>query len=328
MRVLRYELAGHCRRLKAQNLVTAARLKRMRSVRRKLRDTNIMLDKIQDLAGCRVIASSISEVNQISNAFREKTYHEFIRETNYIEKPKNGGYRSNHLIYAFNASKSEEHLPYHGRLVEIQIRTQLQHAWATAVEAVGMLRKEYLKGGQGSADWLRLFTLVSAEFAKIEGMPEVASDIADQLAIDEIRYLNERLLALKTLESVRNAIRYTERYVYEKTRYFLITHHDSGLVEVTGYSTPIRGTDSYDKAESPEVERTNSVLVEVDRVENLKAAYPNYFGDVGLFRATLERIIFGKSRPEFILPEQPSVRPKPRETPDLSWFFQGRRRWK
>ena len=43
--------------------------------------------------------------------------------------------------------------------VELQLRTRLQHAWATANEIVGTFRREELKSGEGGPDWLRYFVL-------------------------------------------------------------------------------------------------------------------------------------------------------------------------
>jgi hypothetical protein len=59
------------------------------------------------------------------------------------------------MVYKFRGSGEEA--VYNGRRVEVQVRTQLQHSWATAVEAVGLFRREDLKAGRGDLDWLRLF---------------------------------------------------------------------------------------------------------------------------------------------------------------------------
>ena len=60
---------------------------------------------------------------------------------------------------------------YNGKRIELQVRTRLQHSWATAVEAVGLFRGEELKNHKGSEEWLRLFKLLSAEFAEAERCP-------------------------------------------------------------------------------------------------------------------------------------------------------------
>ena len=85
-----------------------------------------------------------------------------------MDKPGSSGYRSHHLIFSF-FPRDEAENSFAGRLIEIQIRSRLQHSWASAVEAVGLYRGENLKAGIGSDEWLRLFELMSLEFAASEG---------------------------------------------------------------------------------------------------------------------------------------------------------------
>ena len=91
---------------------------------------------------------------------------------------------------------------FNGRRIEVQIRTQLQHSWATAVEAIGMVRGEDLKGGEGNMEWLRLFELMSSEFAEIESCPLVPGTPDQPARRDEISCLNQKLKAVKTLENL------------------------------------------------------------------------------------------------------------------------------
>ena len=53
----------------------------------------------------------------------------------------------------------------------------------------------------------------------------------------------------------------------------------------------MRGCPQADAAELKNAEsgsgETKIVLVEVDEIENLRAAYPNYFGDVQIFKSKL-----------------------------------------
>jgi hypothetical protein len=169
MAKLRSEMGGKLRSLQLDGL-TAARLKRMRSIRKKLRTININLNQIQDLGGCRAILSSIAEIRSLVQAYRGDNRHELHREDDYIAHPKAGGYRSHHIVLKFRGLDEERSI-FDGRRIEIQVRPRLQHSWATAVEAVGTFRNEDMKGGAGDADWLRLFRLVSAELALAEGCP-------------------------------------------------------------------------------------------------------------------------------------------------------------
>ncbi|OJV05440.1 MAG: hypothetical protein BGO20_10430 [Bosea sp. 67-29] len=91
----------------------------------------------------------------------------------------------------------------------------------------------------------------------------------------------------------------------------------------------MKGIESYEREEietiiDPERPSFDTVLVEVDKVKNLKEAYPNYFGDVHLFRRQLRRIGKAKDSDEFQLMPQEIVPPRPREAPDLSWFTRNR----
>ncbi|WP_457767666.1 RelA/SpoT domain-containing protein [Cyanobium sp. ULC082] len=75
--------------------------------------------------------------------FRGALKHKLLRVDNYQAEPKPSGYRGIHLIYRYRSNKSET---YNGLLLEVQIRSPLQHAWATAVETVGTFLKQSLKG--------------------------------------------------------------------------------------------------------------------------------------------------------------------------------------
>jgi hypothetical protein len=167
MRKIRYELAAQLRKHKFKASMPVARLKRMPSIRRKLKAIPGNLNQMHDLAGCRAILPSIKDVTRFIEAMRANSAHELFREYPYIRDAKADGYRCHHMVYKFRGTGDEE--VYNGRRVEVQVRTQLQHSWATAVEAVGLFRREDLKAGRGDPDWLRLFKLMSAEFAVEEG---------------------------------------------------------------------------------------------------------------------------------------------------------------
>jgi hypothetical protein len=133
--------------------ITAARLKRMQAIRKKLKRINLHLNQIQDLGGCRAILDSMTDVRTLVQAVRDRSRHNLRPEKDYIAAPKADGYRSHHLIVCF-CGKGPAAV-HNDRRIEIQVRTRLQHSWATAVEAVGLFRGEYLKGSQGDRRWRR-----------------------------------------------------------------------------------------------------------------------------------------------------------------------------
>ena len=74
-----------------------------------------------------------------------------IKYKDYIEKPKEDGYRGYHLMGSFSASDGDN------KTIEIQLRTKLQHYWATALEIVDLFTGQALKSNQGDDKWQQFF---------------------------------------------------------------------------------------------------------------------------------------------------------------------------
>lgn len=286
MSKIKGELQRRIRKIGIDGL-TAARPKAMRSIRRKLAKTPLKLGSIRDLAGCRAILPSMKEVSELIAVYLAgASSHNFRTPLDYISQPQKGGYRSYHLPMEFLAATDEE-APYDLFQVELQIRTRLQHAWATAVEAVGLYRGEHLKGGEGSPAWLRLFYLMSAQFAEDEEAP-VPPDAADRsMRRNEILHLAGELDALKVLRNMNSAFRLTGS-LPRGAAYVLIRYdRQNEVVSVRSYAGALQG------AADNSVDAGETVLVQVDKIENLKAAYPNYFGDVQSFYDRLTECVRG-----------------------------------
>jgi Region found in RelA / SpoT proteins len=330
MASVRSQLTQYVRHLGIQG-ITAARLKRMQAIRRKLSraNTNFTLNQLRDLGGCRVIVMSISDVKTIVDALTNRSRHELKKENDYISNPKEDGYRSHHLIFSFKGKGDAE--SYSGRRIEIQIRTRLQHSWGTAVESIGLFRGENLKGHDGDKDWLRFFQLMSSEFAFAEKCPESKLVPSHRDRIKEIIELNRKLEAMATLDNLSHAVHGSSIAVdpRDRSKYYLISYDNRTMqVSVEPYSRPIEATQSYDLAEyldnASGTNNTNVVLVEADKIVGLRDAYPNYFGDVQLFKRQLANILSGKDVREYKIKLQ-SVAPSDlSEAPDLSWFRRSR----
>lgn len=311
MHRVRHELMGNIRKNKKSG-ITSARMKRMTSIRRKLSNSTTKLHQMQDLCGCRAIMSSLDEMRAVVAMYHNGgTVHHVKKSTDYIENPKLSGYRGHHLILEFSSKPGE--MGYDKRFIEIQVRTKLQHAWSTAIEAVGMVRKEELKSGDGCPKWLRLFTLMSSEFAVEENCPLVPdTPFETKLRHAELVALCKELDAVKFLETLNQAFKYTENYRGQYSNYFLIQYDSVNKdIRVRGYSKIGSAADAYSGEESSHA-GVNSVLVEVDKAENLREAYPNYFLDVSMFTNRLKDIAF-------------PISPKKYEGIDLSWLKDYRR---
>lgn len=297
MRKMRRELARISNSQKAEGIVTAGRLKRMQSIRRKLSRISTKLTQIQDLGGCRAIVESISDVENIVSAYNSgASRHVVKKSTNYIKSPRSSGYRTHHLIMKFVPQKADEEF-LDGRLIELQIRTRLQHSWATAVEAVGLFLGEDLKGGEGSPLWLRFFKLMSAELAAREGCL-LESEFQDESnRREEIKRVEKEISAIGVLNNLSYAFRSINNYIGEKPGIFLIQYDNSDktvrVKSYTGIKDISNGIEQYGEEEQQH-SAINTVFVEVDKVNNLRAAYPNYYGDVQDFTDCVREAVNGQ----------------------------------
>ena len=81
---LKSEAVAKVRKADAGGIVFA-RLKRMRSVRRKLATLpTAKLDQIQDLGGCRIICPSIASLNRVLDCYPDAPKHRLHNEKSYI----------------------------------------------------------------------------------------------------------------------------------------------------------------------------------------------------------------------------------------------------
>jgi ppGpp synthetase/RelA/SpoT-type nucleotidyltranferase len=327
MNRVRYQLGGLAHRNKHAGL-TVARLKMMPSIRRKLKSTSLNLDKIQDLGGCRAIMPSISDVKALVDECRQELPHALRSESPYIDKPRASGYRSHHLMFDFEPHTGDSR-EFAGRRIEVQIRTRLQHSWATAVEAVGTLRQEDLKAGKGDKQWLRLFELMASELALAEGCSEVPGAAPRNERVAEIKAIDAELKAANTLENLSQAFKYLDTYYrQESQKFFVIKYNNENCtVQVESFNIATAGTKSFDRAEifsETHSQHIKSVLVEAESIRALKEAYPNYFGDVQIFKRNLADVVRGKQAREYTMPPQEVAPPPLKAVPDTAWFLRPR----
>lgn len=279
-----------------RHAITAQRLKRLSSIRTKLaRQPDMKLTQMQDIGGCRAVLRDIKTVNALIASYQKSvrknpsSRSEFLHAKDYIANPKPDGYRSTHLVYRYRTS-SVHRQTYEGLKVEIQIRTKVQHAWATALETVDFFSQQALKTGGGEKDWRRFFALVSTLFAVKEGTPPVPGTPTDELElVTEIQALQTSLKVINTLNVWRAAVGLdlslttTPNAAY----YVLKLDTDEAGLEVFGFTAA-----EFDKATAKlaeleaatrEKEWAHAVLVSVKSASELKQAYPNYYADTEMF---------------------------------------------
>jgi ppGpp synthetase/RelA/SpoT-type nucleotidyltranferase len=112
------------------------------SVREKLRRETIRLSQIQDIAGCRLVVDGIVEQDEL--VLQLKALFDNTVVVDRRERPSNG-YRAVHLIIFRD-----------GKVVEVQVRTSLQHLWAEWSEKLSDLTDPEVKYGGGEEDLIAL----------------------------------------------------------------------------------------------------------------------------------------------------------------------------
>jgi len=147
--------------------IIGQRLKRAPSIIEKLKRYNTMnLSQMQDIGGVRAVMSSIPKVRKLESIYRSPRFkHELVDSDDYINKPKNDGYRGLHLIFKYRSTSADK---FNNLLIEVQLRTKEQHAWATAVETMDIYQGQSLKLGKGSRKWKRFFKYTSMAFSILE----------------------------------------------------------------------------------------------------------------------------------------------------------------
>lgn len=276
-----------------KDALVVQRLKRVPSIFYKLiREKRMSLSRMEDIAGCRAVLRNNKYVHQLFVKLKNsRTKNILHRERNYISNPKESGYRGIHLIYRYNGTKEK----YKGLFVELQLRSKIQHSWATAVEVVGTFTKQALKASSGEAKWLDFFKYASVEFAKLEKCPIDSS----YEGIDTFKKLKECSDILE-IDKRLNAFNVAVRTVSSRTStkgagyYLLLLDLKRRTINLRGFnkSQLEEATKIYNEEEQKYSEDNTKdlVLVSAGSVLELKRAYPNYFSDTQSFSNYIEKV--------------------------------------
>jgi hypothetical protein len=212
-----------------QNAIIAQRLKRLTSVLAKLtREPTMKLSQMQDLGGCRAILSSIESVKRLASFYRNPIRGEQGQSKcyDYIENPKPDGYRGIHIVGRYRARITNNDI-WNGQRIEIQLRTKLQHAFATAVETVATFTRSGLKSGKGDRKWRRFFSLMGSAIAirektpLVPGIPPRIDDL-----VGELRDTARELKVKQRLRGWTDAIRSLPRSDVKRGQPWLLLELD------------------------------------------------------------------------------------------------------
>lgn len=281
---------------KFQNAIVAQRLKRTPSIIEKLKRFETMsLDRMQDIGGLRVIVDNISDVYRLHKLIEtsKRFKHQLeLPPRDYIKNPKPDGYRSLHQVIRY---RSDTHEELNGLRLEVQIRTRLQHSWATAVETLGMIQKSSIKTGGGDEITRRFFKLASALFALEEkcNLPDGFEDFTKDDIVKELTSIESSAKILTQLSGVAVSAHHidtiTKNYTgYHVLQLFISEHR----VRLTAFKEA-QDAESFYKAKEIETKDDPNmaiVLMSAGALKDIKKAYPNYFLDTTAFLNNIEKI--------------------------------------
>jgi ppGpp synthetase/RelA/SpoT-type nucleotidyltranferase len=263
--------------------IVVCRLKRIPSIIAKLKRNNrFALNRLEDISGGRIIVPTLEDIENIKEAvLRTDCDFEVSRERDYLDPTlRDSGYRGIHITYTYNGPKNT----YKGLHTELQIRSRIQHAWATAVEIIDTFTGQTLKAGIGGAEWLRFFKVASNAFASIEDKKYLFRNF------DELKILEEKLGVVDKLNAYTVS---TEKIKTESSGYFILNLNSKtrNILAVPYLDTEIdRAQTEYEMLELKYIDdaHTDIALVSSKSIEELIQAYPNYFVDAEVFIRNLE----------------------------------------
>ena len=271
------------------------RVKRMTSIIEKLRlnaSAGMCLGGLQDIGGARFVFDTLDELKACQDTLRIFVPEHFTLEKtkDYIVEPKDSGYRSIHYVYKYHSDDAD----YDGLRIELQIRTRLEHSWAMAVETASLISRTSLKANiEDNSVWRDFFRLVSAIFAQKENSPvnlRYAEYTHERYCNDYIDFLDKHKL-LDQLQALRVTVNDEGLFAGGNTGYcLLLINFRDRIVTPRQYSLEQEDDASamFTQTEQSLNADEAVILVSIEKMQELREAYPSYFLDTNEFITALK----------------------------------------
>jgi len=304
-------LIGRCCRDLGIDVNPVTRLKRLETIIDKLQrksldgntENKTCVTNMNDIGGCRAIFPDLSSLEQVRSQLQgtvDKVGRIRIKNIdNYIATPKANdcGYRSLHVIYRYDHASGKSFN------IEAQLRTRLQHLWATTVEIVDILEGTKIKTHSHSSNkdksdlqikWEELLSIMSRYIADAEGAIKLDIKEKDQFSI-RLHELNNEINALVRLKTFKILSEKVEAGCDDKTEHVLLIIDENSLKQIfsdefDNYSQAISVYNAAEKVTRSQA-GINTLLISTKNMEQLSEAYPNYLGDCASFILLLQEVM-------------------------------------
>jgi len=275
------------------SVVIAQRLKRRPTILDKLhREPGMSLSRMHDIAGCRLIFDDIESLRRFREGVQSsKAKHINISSDDrydYIANPKNSGYRGVHDVYKYVAYANAGE-KWNNLRIELQYRTKVQHAWATAVEIVDMVNAKRLKFGQAEDGLTRQFLLASEILARhYEAVPgHCAADRLEDVKAEfwDIENDTHAIARLRGLTGSN-----FQQFARDAKLFVLVNFFDTAgpPFAAYGFVDNRSAVETYEKLEQQYQGKADVVLVGAREQDAVRLAYTNYLSDASIFLEMLD----------------------------------------
>ncbi|MFL6586490.1 MAG: RelA/SpoT domain-containing protein [Luteimonas sp.] len=271
-------------RTRGTSAKVAQRLKRKSTIYDKLqREREMQLARMDDIAGCRIIFRNIKQLRQFRASLHKARFNHVLRHAeqpdkyDYIARPKASGYRGIHDIYSYDVN-SEAGAELKGLYVELQYRTLIQHAWATAVEIVGVITDSQPKFQKGDPRIIATMSYASEILARAhESTTGPHPDISNEDLVRSFLELDGELRLMESLRRLNNA-----EASNTESKNFILDSASDGSLEIHSFRDATEALRALFKLEQ-EKPFNDIVLVRADSTADVKLAFRNYFQDAREF---------------------------------------------
>ncbi len=162
------------------------------SISEKLRRESIRLTQIQDIAGCRLTVADIAEQDSVVQSLTA-----LFEQTTIVDRREHPshGYRAVHVIV--NSLD---------KMIEIQVRTALQHLWAELSEKLSDIVDPAVKYGAGNEKVRTILTEASSMVIELELLETKLAEVRTQLSLED-RFTDTNKLKIVQTEEAQRSLR-------------------------------------------------------------------------------------------------------------------------
>lgn len=276
-------------RSRGKNTVVAQRLKRRNTIFDKLiREPNMQLSTMHDIAGCRVIFRVVDDLYAFRSSmhmsrFKHKLLHGVDRY-DYIKNPKETGYRGVHDVYEYEALYSGGH-PWDGLRIEIQYRTIFQHAWATAVEVADVLTNKRIKFNDGEDRYKDFFRHASEIISRAhEGQKSCLPSLGDIDLVRSFLEIDREVGLMRLFKNLKQSRHYTSFrtnmiLIFEIEDFRKSKTLEPKSLKIEPYENIKKAITRYGELEKQYGDEADIVLVRGEDEMSIRDAFRNYFSD-------------------------------------------------